>query len=326
MKAIVRHRYGSPDVLRLEDVDMPVVGDDQVLIRVRAASVNAYDWHVLRGLPYLVRIEQGLREPKTSTTGVDLAGEVEAVGKDVSEFRPGDAVFGERDGAFAEYVSGRAVNFAPKPSNLTFEQAAAVPMAGYTALQALRDKGQIQAGQKVLVNGASGGVGSFAVQIASAVGAEVTGVCSTRNLELVRSIGADHVIDYTGDDFTRGAERYDLIIDIAATRPLRDCRRVLTPNGRLVIVGAAVGHADGRWIGPMIRPAAAAIISRFVKERLLLPFLAHRSKDDLLVLKSMIESGTVTPLIDRAYPLAQTAEAIRYVEAGHARGKVVITI
>jgi NADPH:quinone reductase-like Zn-dependent oxidoreductase len=326
MKAIVRHRYGSPDVLRLEDVEMPTVGDDQLLIRVRAASVNAYDWHVLRGLPYLVRTEEGLREPKTSTVGVDLAGEIEAVGRDVTEFRPGDDVFGERDGAFAEYVSGRAVNFAPKPSNLTFEQAAAVPMAGYTALQALRDKGRIQAGQKVLINGASGGVGSFAVQIAKALGAEVTGVCSTRNLELVRSIGADDVIDYTREDFTSGDQRYDLIIDVAATRPLRDCRRVLMPNGRLVIVGAAVGHADGRWVGPMIRPAAAVIISRFVRERPLLPFLAHRSKDDLIVLAGMIEAGTVTPLIDRAYPLAETADAIRYVEAGHARGKVVITV
>jgi NADPH:quinone reductase-like Zn-dependent oxidoreductase len=235
-------------------------------------------------------------------------------------------VFGERGGAFAEFVSGRAVNFAPKPSNLTFEQAAAVPMAGYTALQALRDKGGMQALQKVLVNGASGGVGSFAVQIAKALGAEVTGVCSTRNLELVRSMGADHVIDYSRDDFTRGNERYDLIIDVAATRPLRACRRVLTPTGKVVIVGAAVGQADGRWIGPIIRPVAAAIISRFVKERPLLPFLAHRSKDDLIVLAGMIEAGAVIPLIDRAYPLAETAEAIRYVEAGHARGKVVITM
>jgi NADPH:quinone reductase-like Zn-dependent oxidoreductase len=297
-----------------------------VRIRVRAASVNAYDWHVLRGLPYLVRTDEGVRVPKTSAMGVDLAGEVEAVGKDVTDLKPGDAVYGERGGAFGEYVSGRAVNFALKPANLTFEQAAAVPMAGYTALQALRDKGQVKPGEKVLVNGASGGVGSFAVQIAKALGAEVTGVCSTRNFELVRSIGADHVIDYTREDFTSGAERYDLIVDVAATRPLRACRRILTPGGRLVIVGAAVGHADGRWIGPMIRPAAGAIVSRFVKERPLLPFLAHRSKDDLIVLTSMIESGAVTPLIDRAYPLAETAEAIRYVEAGHARGKVVITV
>jgi NADPH:quinone reductase-like Zn-dependent oxidoreductase len=326
MKAIVRHRYGSPDALSLEDVEVPAVGDDQVLVRVRAASVNAYDWHVLRGLPYLVRMEEGLLEPKTSALGVDLAGEIEAVGKAVTEFQPGDAVYGERDGAFAEYVSGRAVNFAPKPANLTFEQAAAVPMAGYTALQALRDKGQVQAGDKVLVNGASGGVGSFAVQIARALGAEVTGVCSTRNLDLVRSIGADHVIDYSHEDFTRGVERYDLIIDVAATRPLRDCRRVLTSTGKLVIVGAAVGHADGRWIGPMIRPAVGMIVSRLVKERPLLPFLAHRSKDDLIVLTGMIETGSVTPVIDRAYPLAESAEAIRFVEAGHARGKVVITI
>lgn len=325
MKAIVRHAYGSPDVLRLEDIDTPAVGDDQVLIRVRAASVNAYDWHVLRGLPYLVRVEEGLREPRTTGTGVDLAGEVEAVGKDVSEFQPGDEVFGERDGAFAEYVSGRAVNFVPKPAGLTFEQAAAIPMAGFTALQALRDKGQLQAGQKVLINGAAGGVGTFAVQIAKELGAEVTAVCSTRNVEMVRSIGADHGIDYTREDFTRSGQRYDLIIDVAASRPLRDCRRVLSPNGALVVVGAAVGHGDGRWIGPMVRPIAAVILSRFGSQRLL-PFLAHRSSDDLRALTALIEAGKVTPVIDRSYPLRETADAIRYVEAGHARGKVVITV
>jgi NADPH:quinone reductase-like Zn-dependent oxidoreductase len=325
VKAIVRHTYGSPDVLRLEDIETPEVGDDQVLIRVRAASVNAYDWHVLRGLPYLVRVEEGLREPRTTGTGVDLAGEVEAVGKDVSEFQPGDEVFGERDGAFAEYASGRAVNFVPKPAGLTFEQAAAIPMAGFTALQALRDKGQLQAGQKVLINGAAGGVGTFAVQIAKELGAEVTAVCSTRNVEMVRLIGADHVIDYTREDFTRSGQRYDLIIDVAASRPLRDCRRVLSPNGALVVVGAAVGHADGRWIGPMVRPIAAVILSRFGSQRLL-PFLAHRSSDDLRALTALIEAGKVTPVIDRSYPLRETADAIRYVEAGHARGKVVITV
>jgi NADPH:quinone reductase-like Zn-dependent oxidoreductase len=325
MKAIVRREYGSPYVLRLEEVEKPAVGDDQVLIRVRAASVNAYDWHVLRGLPYLVRMEAGLRKPRTSTTGVDLAGEVEAVGKDVTEFQPGNAVVGERDGAFSEYVSGRAVNFAPKPAGLTFEQAAAIPMAGFTALQAIRDRGQLRAGQKVLINGAAGGDGTFAVQIAKAFGADVSAVCSTRNVEMVRSIGADHVIDYTREDFTRGRQRYDVILDIAASRPLRACRRVLAQDGTLVVVGAAVGFADGRWIGPMIRPIAAIILSRFGEQRLL-PFLAHRSKDDLIALTELTEAGKATPVIDRAYALAETADAIRYVEAGHARGKVVITV
>jgi NADPH:quinone reductase-like Zn-dependent oxidoreductase len=323
MKAIVRDTYGAPDVLHLRDVDRPVVDDDGVLIRVRAASLNAYDWHAMRGHPYLVRMSDGLRRPKSRASGVDMAGTVEAVGRNVTEFKPGDEVFGERDGAFAEYVCAKVNSIAPKPANLTFEQAAAVPMAGFTALQGLRDKGRLQAGQWVLVNGGAGGVGTFAVQIAKAFGAHVTAVCSTRNVEMVRSIGADEVIDYTREDFTKSDRRYDLILDIASTRSLWACRRVLKPDGTLVVVGAAKGN--GRFIGPMVRPVEAAVMSRFVSQKLL-PFLAHRSKDDLVALTRLIEAGKVKPVIDRSYPLSETPDAIRYLEAGHAQGKVVITL
>jgi NADPH:quinone reductase-like Zn-dependent oxidoreductase len=323
MKAIVRDTYGSPDVLELREIERPVVDDDGVLIRVRAASVNAYDWHALRGHPYLVRMGDGLRRPKSGTSGVDLAGIVEAVGPNVTEFKPGDEVFGERGGAFAEYVCAKVDSIARKPTNLTFEQAAAVPMAGFTALQGLRDKGRLQAGQRVLINGAAGGVGTFAVQIAKALGAHVTAVCSTRNVAMIRSIGADEVIDYTREDFTKSDQRYDLILDIASTRSLTACRHILKPDGTLVVVGAAKGN--GRFIGPMIRPVEAAVISRFVSQKLL-PFLAHRSKDDLIFLTGLIEAGKITPVIDRSYPLSKTPEAIRYLEAGHAQGKVVITL
>jgi len=326
MKAIVYHAYGSPDVLALEEVDKPVVMDDQVLVRVRAASVNAFDWHLLRGLPYIVRVSEGLRRPTRSVAGVDLAGEVEAVGQNVTQFRPGDAVFGQRGGAFAEYVSASESNFALKPANLTFEQAAAVPMAGFTALQGLRDKGQLRAGQRVLINGAAGGVGTFAVQIAKAFGADVTAVCSTRNLDLVRSIGADQVIDYTREDFTISAQRYDLILDIAASRSLSACRRVLAPQGILVLVGAAGGpERQGRWVEPLIGVVGALLLSRFVSQRLL-PFLAKRSREDLIVLTELIEAGKLTPVIDRTYLLRETPAAIRYLEAGHAQGKVVIVV
>ncbi len=326
MKAILHWKYGSPDVLRLQEVDTPVPTDDQVLVRVRAASVNAYDWHMMRGFPYLLRMSEGLRKPTTSATGLDLAGQVEAVGKNVTQFRAGDEVFGQRSGAFAEYVCSREINLALKPANLTFEQAAAVPMAGFTALQGLRDKGQIRPGQRVLINGASGGVGTFAVQIAKALGADVTGVCSTRNLDLVRSIGADRVIDYTREDFTRGGHRYDLILDIASSRSLSACRRVLAPNGILVLVGAAGGpDRQGRWVGPLAGFLKALLLSRFVSQRML-PFMAKRSNEDLIVLKTLIESGKVTPVIDRTFPLSRTADAIRYLEEGHARGKVVITV
>jgi NADPH:quinone reductase-like Zn-dependent oxidoreductase len=323
MKAIVRERYGSPDVLELKVVPKPVVDDDSMLVRVRAASINAYDWHMMRGSPYLVRMSEGLRKPKNIAMGVDLAGQVEAVGKNVTQFRPGDEVFGARVGALAEYVrGGPKSSLAPKPAGLTFEQAAAVNMAGTTALQGLRDKGRIQPGQRVLINGASGGVGTFAVQIAKAFGARVTAVCSTRNVETVRSIGADEVIDYTQQDFTRSGQRYDLIFDVAASRSLSDCRRVLAPNGILVMVGVK----GGRRMAPIVaRLLAGVVYSRFATRKML-PFLAHNSTEDLLVLKELIEAGKVRPVIDRTYPLTQTAEAIRYLEEGHARGKVVITV
>src|SRR5438128_4937174 len=324
MKAIVRERYGSPDVLKLRDIDRPVIDDDGVLVRVRAASINAYDWHMMRGSPSLVRLMAGLRKPKSTAMGVDLAGEVEAVGKNVTEFRPGDEVFGQRVGALAEYVRGTAKSFlVPKPAGLTFEQAAAVPMAASTALQGLRDKGQIKPSQRVLINGASGGVGTFAVQIAKAFGAHVTGVCSTRNVEQARSLGADEVIDYTKEDFTRSGRRYDLILDIAASGSLSSRRRVLEPSGILV----GVGSADTRYgvmsiLGGLVE---AAVLSRFGKQKMPF-FLAKNSKEDLMVLTELIETGKIRPVIDRTYPLRETAEAIRYLETGHARAKVVITV
>jgi len=321
MKAIVRHKYGSPDDLRLEDIDKPVLEDDRVLVRVHAASVNALDWHVLRGLPYLVRMSEGLRKPKRRSMGVDVAGHVEAVGKNVTQFQPGDAVFGVRDGAFAEYVCAKENKVVLKPANVTFEQAAAVPVAGCTALQALRDKGQVQPGQRVLVNGAGGGVGTFAVQLAKAFGAEVTATTSTSNVDMVRSIGADSVIDYTREDFTRGGPRFDLILDMGGTRSLLACRRALTPVGTYVMVGGP----SGRWIRPMDRALGAVVLSRFVRQRLLF-FIADVKKDDLIVLKELMEAGKVTPVIDRTYPLSETPAAIRYLEEGHARGKVVITV
>jgi NADPH:quinone reductase-like Zn-dependent oxidoreductase len=321
LRAIVGTEYGPPEGLELREIDTPVVDADRVLVRVRAASVNPLDWHVMRGLPYLVRITDGLRRPKQSVRGVDVAGQVEAVGKDVTRFRPGDEVFGTGPGAFAEYASAGEAKLVLKPADLTFEQAAAVPVAGITALQALRDKGQIQAGQKVLVNGAAGGVGTFAVQMAKVFGTDVTGVCSTKNVELVRSIGADHVIDYTLEDFTRAAQRYDLILDAVGNHSVREFRRALTPKGTLVLVGG--GH--GNWIGPLALPLRAVAVSRFVGQRMLL-LLAKITDADLAALAELIEAGKITPVIDRTYPLDEVPEAIRYLEAGHARGKVVITV
>ncbi len=323
MKAIVRERYGSPDVLELRDIDRPVVDDDSVLVHVRAASINAYDWHMLRGSPYLVRMMAGLRKPKSSAMGVDMAGQVEAVGKNVTKFRPGDEVFGARHGALAEYVSGTDKSFfVPKPAGITFEQAAAVNMAGTTALQGLRDKGQIKPGQRVVIVGASGGVGTFAVQIAKAFGAHVTAVCSTRNVDQARSLGADEVIDYTKEDFTKSGRRYDLILDVASSGSLSSRRRVLEPNGILVGVGSADGGAGmASIVAGLIE---TAVVSRFGNQKMPF-FLAKNSTEDLLVLKELIEAGKVKPVIDRTYPLSETAEAIRYLEEGHARGKVVIT-
>jgi len=323
MKAIVQERYGPPDVLQLRDVDRPTIDDDSILVRVRAASINAYDWHMMRGSPYLVRMMAGLRKPKSTAVGVDVAGEVEAVGKNVTEFRPGDEVFGSRHGSLAEYVRGTEKSFlVPKPAGLTFEQAAAVPMAASTALQGLRDKGQLKPGQRVLINGASGGVGTFAVQIAKALGAHVTAVCSTRNVDQARSLGADEVIDYTREDFTRRGQRYDLILDVAASGSLSSRRRVLEPNGILVGVGSADG---GRMTSIVAGLIETALVSRFGKQKMPF-FIAKNSKEDLIVLKELIEAGKVRPVIDRTYPLSETAEALRYLEAGHARAKVVITV
>jgi NADPH:quinone reductase-like Zn-dependent oxidoreductase len=324
MKIVVRERYGSPDVLELKTVPKPAVDDDTVLVRVRAASINAYDWHMLRGSPSLVRMMSGLRKPKSSAMGVDMAGEVEAVGKNVTKFRPGDEVFGARHGALAEYVTGTDKSFfVPKPAGVTFEQAAAVNMAGTTALQGLRDKGQLKPGQRVLIVGASGGVGTFAVQIAKALGAHVTAVCSTRNVDQARALGADEVIDYTNEDFTKSGRRYDLILDVASSGPLSSRRRILEPNGILVGVGSADGGAGMASIVAGL--VESAVVSRFGNQKMPF-FIAKNSTDDLLVLKDMIEAGKVKPAIDRTYPLRETADALRYLEAGHARGKVVITM
>jgi NADPH:quinone reductase-like Zn-dependent oxidoreductase len=323
MKAIRYYRYGSPDVLELQDVDLPDVGDDGVLVRVKAASVNPLDWHFMRGMPYFIRAQAGLSRPKDNTLGVDLAGSVEAVGRNVTRFQPGDEVFGARGGALAEYVRVREDGVVvKKPANLTFEQAAAVPVAAFTALQALRDKAHVQPGQKVLINGAAGGVGTFAVQIAKAFGAEVTGVCSTGNVELVRSLGADRVVDYTREDFTRTGQRHDVMLDIAGNRKLSECRRVLAPKAVVVVVG---GPNKGHWIGPLLGLAKLMVASRFVSQRVV-AFLAKNSRDDLAFLCDLFEAGKVTPVIDRTYPLSEVPEAIRYLETGHAKAKVVITV
>jgi NADPH:quinone reductase-like Zn-dependent oxidoreductase len=310
-------------MLQLEDVDTPTVDDDGVLVQVRAASVNAGDWHLIRGLPFLVRVVEGLRVPKQSSVGTDVAGVVEAVGKNVTQFRPGDAVFGARRGALAEYVCGRESSFVPMPAGLTFEQAAAVPVAGCTALQALRDRGRVRAGQRVLIYGAGGGVGTFAVQLAKAFGTHVTAVTSTGNVDMVRSLGADEVIDYSQQDFSRTGQRYDLILDVGGGRSLSACRRVLRANGVLVLIGAG---GDGRRMTPiMARLLLAATWSR-LGSRKLLPFLAKVSHSDIVALKELIDARKVMPVIDRTYPLSQTAAAMRYLEQGHARGKIVITV
>jgi NADPH:quinone reductase-like Zn-dependent oxidoreductase len=321
MKAIVRTTYGSPDVLELQEIDKPELVDDGVLVRVRAAAINPADWYGLTGRPYVARAQTGLREPKQQVLGVDFAGTVEAVGKDVTDLRPGDEVFGGRSGALAEYVCVR-VAVVPKPANLTFEEAAAVPVAAITALQGLRDKGQLQPGQKVLINGASGGVGTFAVQIAKALGAEVTGVCSTTKVELVRSLGADHVVDYTQDDFTRSDRRYDLMLDIAGSRSWSECRRVLTPHATLVVVGAPKGSP---LLGPLSHVVKMRLAAMRSSQRAVF-FIAKLDKSDLAVLSELLEAGKVTPVIDRRYELSDVADAFRYLEEGHARAKIVVTV
>ncbi len=322
MRAIVYTEYGPPDVLQFTEVAKPTSKDDEVLIRIRAASVNPLDWHYMRGTPYLLRIQSGLRKPKATRLGLDVAGQVEAVGKNVTQFQPGDEVFGACKGAFAEYVCASERALVLKPANVTFEQAAAVPVAALSALQSLRDKGQIRRGQKILINGAAGGVGTFAVQIAKVFGADVTGVCGTRNVDMVRSIGADHVIDYTQEDFTKNGQRYDLILEMIGNHSLSDRRRALTPEGTLVLVG---GTDKGRWLGPLAGALKAVVLSRFVSQKLRL-FLAHLNKADLIIMQELLEAGKVASVIDRSYPLSDVPEAIRYLEEGHARGKVVITM
>jgi NADPH:quinone reductase-like Zn-dependent oxidoreductase len=323
MKAIAYRCYGPPTVLKVEDMEKPSPKDNEVLVRVRAASINPLDWHFVRGKPYVVRMMAGVGTPKDPRLGVDYAGTVESVGRSVTQFKPGDEVFGGRNGALAEYVVAREDRaIALKPANITFEQAAAVPVAGVTALQALRDQGKLQPGQKVLINGASGGVGTFAVQIAKSFGAEVTGVCSTRNVALVRSLGADHVIDYTQEDFTRGAQAYDLILDNVGNRALTDIRRVLKPNGTLVLIGGG-GPDAGPWVGALSGPIKAKLLSKFVTQKLVF-FVAELNHADLTTLGDLMRAGVVTPVIDRRYRLSETAAAMQYLEAGHARGKVII--
>lgn len=323
MKAIHYRCYGSPAVLRLEETPKPTPAADELLVRVHAASVNPLDWHYMTGTPYIMRLDAGLGAPKDPRMGVDFAGTVEAVGQNVSHFKPGDEVFGGKDGAFGEYVTVRETRaVALKPSNMSFEQAAAVPIAGITALQALRDKAHVHAGQKVLINGASGGVGTFAVQIAKSFGAEVTGVCSTRNLDLVRSIGADHVIDYTREDFTKGTQHYDVIVDTVGTHSVLEYERVLNPNGVYVMIGSTT---PGNWFGWLELPIAAKMLSPFTSQKLGM-MLAELNQQDLNVLGELMQSGKLTPVIDRSYVLSEVPAAIQYLQAGHARGKVVIRI
>jgi NADPH:quinone reductase-like Zn-dependent oxidoreductase len=319
MHAVVRDTYGPPEVLRLEEVEKPELTDDGVLVRVHAASLARGDWYSLKGL-YVGRAELGLRRPKTRLVGADFAGTVEAVGRDVTGFEPGDEVFGGRSGACAEYVCARSV--ALKPAHLTFEEASAVPTSALTALQGLRDRGRLEAGQTVLINGASGGVGLFAVQIAKALGANVTAVCSTRNVELVRSLGADRVVDYTREDFTRGDERYDVLFDNAGSRSWRECRRVLKPRARVVLVGGQMG---GRVLGPLghvIGMKLAALLG----SRKAVFFVAKFNQPDMEALRQLLEDGKVKPVVDRRYPLSEIADAFRYLGQGHAQGKVVIAV
>ena len=320
MAAIVHERYGRPDVLELRNVEKPVVDDDRVLVRVRASSVNPVEWYGVTG-PYFARIGNGMLKPKDPTVGADLAGLVEAVGKDVTQFQPGDEVYGTSGGSWAEYASARPEKLAPKPANLSFEEAAAVPIAALTALQALRDKGQVQPGQKVLINGASGGVGTFAVQIAKAFGADVTAVCSTRNVEQARSLGADRVVDYTQENFTKLGERHDLMLDIVGSRSFLAYRRVLTPEATVVLIG---GRMTYRGLGPLPHLAGTMLKSRFRSQQVKF-FVAKITTEDLVVMNELFEAGKVRSVIDRTYQLSEAPEALSYLGEGHARGKIVIT-
>jgi NADPH:quinone reductase-like Zn-dependent oxidoreductase len=322
MRAVLYRRYGPTDVLALEEIEKPLPSEDEVLIKVRAASVNPYDWHFMRGEPYPLRLMAGLRRPKNSRLGADVAGEVEAVGKNIARLKPGDAVFGMCQGSFAEYACGSEPRLAIKPGNVTFEQAASVGIAALTALQALRDKGNIQPGYQVLVNGAAGGVGTFGVQIAKSFGAEVTGVCSTRNVEMVRSIGADHVVDYTREDFTKGREHHDIILDCVGNHSLAAYRQVLSPKGIYVAAG---GKADRWMVGVLVSMIALRVLSWF-GSRKFVSLLANINKDDLALVGDLIANGRVMPVIDRRYGLSEVSKAIGYLEEGHARGKVVINL
>jgi NADPH:quinone reductase-like Zn-dependent oxidoreductase len=323
MKAIIQDNYGSAEVLELRDVEKPRPGDDELLIRVHAAGLDPGVWHLMTGLPYLVRVMGfGLRKPKIRIRGTDVAGTVEAAGRNVTQLKEGDPVYGTCDGSFAEYACAKAERLAPKPANLSFEQAAAVPVSGMTALSGLRDAGNLQSGQRVLIIGAAGGVGTYAVQLAKAFGATVTGVCSTSKAELVRTIGADEVIDYTQVDFTEGTRQFDLILDTAGRRPLGHLRRALTPQGTLVIVG---GEGGDRWLGGFQRQIFAPVRALFTEQKML-GLISKERQQDLLTLKDLIEAGKLTPVIDRTYPLREAPQAIRYLEQGHARGKVVLTI
>ena len=322
MKAIVCTKYGSPDVLKFEEVQKPVPGDDEVLIKVHAAAANAGDWHLMRADPFMIRLMFGLLKPKYEILGTDVAGHIEAIGKNVTQFQPGDEVFGDMSGsgfgAFAEYVCTPENRIALKPTNVTFEDAAAVPSAAVTALQALRDKGQIQSGQKVLINGASGGVGMFAVQIAKSFGAEVTAVCSTRNIEMAHSIGADHVIDYTKEDFTQNGQQYDLLLAANGYHPISDYKRALSPTGRYVMTGGSTAQlVQVLLLGPWISMTSGKKMSNM---------LVKSNQQDLIFMKKLLEEGSVVPIIDRHYPLSEVPKAIRYLEEGHARGKVIITL
>ena len=322
MKAVVYTKYGPPDVLEVIETDKPIPGDAEVLVKIRAAALNPLDWHFMRGDPYLFRAMSGLRKPKDVRLGRDFSGVVETVGANVTEFRPGDNVFGATDGAFAEYACIKEKDLAVKPANITFEQAAAVPIAGLTALQALRDKGNVRPGQTVLINGAAGGVGTFAVQIAKAFGAEVAGVCSTKNVDMVRGIGADAVVDYTKDDFTKSGNHYDVIIDCVGNHTLSEFRQAMSPQGIYVPVG---GSVDPWMLGFFADLFKTLVMSRFISQTVVVFFIAKVSKDDLRVLSELIETGKVTPVIDKQYPLDDVADAIRYLETGHARGKVVLS-
>jgi NADPH:quinone reductase-like Zn-dependent oxidoreductase len=324
MKALMQDRYGGPQVLEIREVDEPELDDESVLVRVRASSVNPVDWHLMRGEPYIAHLVAGLRRPKNPIRGLDVSGVVERVGANVTEFKPGDEVFGHRPRSMAELVVGKEEHFAPKPDRISFEQAGGIGVAGFTALQGLRDKGEVEPRQQVLITGASGGVGSFAVQIAKALGAEVTGVCSTPNVELVRSLGADHVIDYTHEDFAKSGKHYDVIFYAAGTHELGEIRPALAPEGTLLPVGSS--KRTSNWLTPIGIFVKPKLTSKRWGNQNIVQYLADGTKEDLLTLMKLIDEGKLTPVVDRVYPLSEAREAFAYQEQGHARGKVIVTV